>query len=57
MPRRRGTSVAGMVLEVADDGFFGDPTEWRDVTDGERGTTTAVDELARVLLGHCRWRA
>ena len=48
MPRRRGTTVAGVVLDVADDGAFEDPTERRDVADGERGAAAVVDELARV---------
>ena len=47
MPRRWGTIVAGVVLDVADDGVFEDPAERRDVVDGERGTAAAVDELAR----------
>ena len=46
-----------MVLNVADDGALGGPMDWRDIADGERGTAVAVDELARVLPGHCRWRA
>ena len=37
-----------MVLDVADDGTFEDPTERRDVADGERGVAAVVDELARV---------
>ena len=48
MPRRWGTTVAGMVLDIADDGAFEDPVERRDVADGERGAAAAVDELARV---------
>ena len=48
MPRRRGTTVAGVVLDVADDGNFEDPTERRDIADGERGATAVVDELSRV---------
>ena len=56
MPRWRGTTVAGMVLDVADDGAYEDPAEWRDiadgergaVADGERGTVATIDELARV---------
>ena len=56
MPRRRGTTVAGVVLDVADDGAFEDPVERRDiavgerdmVTDGECGAAAVVDELARV---------
>ena len=48
MPRWRGTIVADVVLDVADDGAFEDPTERWDVADGERGTAAAVDELARV---------
>ena len=41
VPRRPGGGVV-------DDGFFEDPAKWWDVTDGERGTATTVDELARV---------
>ena len=37
-----------VVLDVVDDGAFGDPAERWDVADGERGTAVAVDELARV---------
>ena len=37
-----------MVLNIADDGAFEDPTERWDVADGERGTAAAVDELACV---------
>ena len=48
MPQRRGTTVAGVVLDVADDGAFMDPAEWRDIADGERGVVAAVDELAHV---------
>ena len=42
MPRWRGTTVAGVVLDVADDGAFEDPTEQRDVADGEHGVAAAV---------------
>ena len=31
-----------MVLDVADDGAFEDPTEWPNVADEERGTATAI---------------
>ena len=48
MPRWRGTTVAGVVLDVADDGTFDDPVERWAVADGERGAAAAVDELARV---------
>ena len=48
MPRRRGTTVAGVVLDVADDNTFEDPAERRDVADGERGAAFTVDELAHV---------
>ena len=48
MPRWRGTTVAYVVRDVADDGAFEDPTGRWDVADGERGTAAAVDELARV---------
>jgi len=48
MPRWRGTTVAGVELDIAGDGAFEDPVERRDVTDGERGMVAAVDELARV---------
>ena len=55
MPRWRCTTVADVVLDVADDGDFKDPAKRRDIADGERGTVTdgehgaatAVDELAR----------
>ena len=48
MPRRWGTTVTDVVLDIADDGAFEDPTERRDITDGERGAAAIVDELARV---------
>ena len=52
MPRRRGTTVAGVVLDVADDGAFDNPAGRRAVADGERGAAATVDELARVhVLG------
>ena len=47
MPRWRGTTVAGVELNIAGDGAFEGPTEWGDVADGERGTVAIVDELAR----------
>ena len=37
-----------MMLDVADDGAFGDPVERWDVANGEHGAAAAVDELARV---------
>ena len=48
MPWWRGTTVAGVVHDVADDDAFEDPAERRDVVDGERGAAAAVDELAHV---------
>jgi len=48
MLQQRGTTVAGVVLDVVDDGAFEDPTEQRDVADAERGAVAAIDELARV---------
>ena len=42
MPRWRGTIVAGVVLDVADDGAFEDPAEWRGIADGERGVAAIV---------------
>ena len=48
MPWQRGTTVAGVVLDIADDGAFEDPAERRDIADGERGAAAVVDELARV---------
>ena len=47
MPRWRGTAVAGVELDIAGDGAFEGPAERWDVTDGERGTAAAIDELAR----------
>ena len=47
MPRWRGTTVAGVELDIAGDGAFEDPGERRDVVDGEHGVVAAVDELAR----------
>ena len=46
MPRWRGTTIAGVELNVAGDGAFEGPVERWDVADGERGTAAAVDELA-----------
>ena len=48
MPRRRGTTVVGVVLDVADDGAFENPAERRDIADGDRGVAAVIDELARV---------
>ena len=48
MPRRRGTTVTGVVLDVVDDDAFEGPMERWDIADGQRGTVAAVDELARV---------
>ena len=48
MPRRRGTTVVGVVLDVADDDAFEDPAERWDVTDGGHGAVATVDELAHV---------
>ena len=48
MPRRRGTTVAGVVLDVADDGAFEGPTARWDVADGEHGAAAAVDEPGHV---------
>jgi len=48
MPRWRGTTVADVVLDVADDGAFEVLAERWDVTDGEHGAAAAVDVLARV---------
>ena len=45
------------MLDIAYDGALDGPADRWDVADGERGTTVAVDELARVLPGRCRWRA
>jgi len=42
MPRWRGTTVVGVVLDVADDGAFKDLVERRDIADGELGTATVV---------------
>ena len=48
MPRWRGTTVAGVELDVAGDGAFEGPAERQDVIDRERGAAATVDELARV---------
>jgi hypothetical protein len=42
------STVADVVLDVADDGSLGDPAERKHVADGERGAAATVDELARV---------
>ena len=60
MPQRRGTTVAGVVLNIADDGAFEDPTERWDVADGERGTATAVVlvvKLGRDCNGISLWES
>ena len=46
MPRRKGTTVADVALDVADDGAFEDPAERWDIADGERGAAATVDKLA-----------
>ena len=61
MPRWRGTTVAGVVLDVADDDALEDPAGRWDVVDGERGAAAAVDELSRVhartlLMDSVAWR-
>ena len=43
-----GTTIADLVLDVADDGTFGHLTERDDVTDGNFGLLTAVDGLTGV---------
>ena len=48
MPRRRGTTIAGVVLDVVDDGAFEDPAERRDIAAGEHGAAATVDELGHV---------
>ena len=48
MPRRWGTTVTGVVLDVADDGAFEGPAMWWDVADGGRGAAATVYELTRV---------
>ena len=48
MPRRRGTTVVGVVLDVADDGAFKDLVERRDIADGERGVATASVLVVRL---------
>lgn len=42
------TSVANLLLHVADNGTFGDGAKWEDVADGEGGVLAGVDELAGV---------
>jgi len=42
MPRWRGTTVAGVELDIAGDGAFKALVERRDVADGERGAVAAV---------------
>jgi len=37
-----GTTVANVVLDVADDGALEDTAEWLDVADGERGAVTVA---------------
>lgn len=41
-------AVANVVLDVADNGTFGDGSEGQDVADDEGGLLAAVDELAGV---------
>ena len=48
MPRWRGTTVAGVELDVVGDSAFEGPAERQDVVDGERGAAAIVDELAHV---------
>ena len=46
MPRWRGTTIAGVELDVAGDGAFEGPVERRDVAHGEHGAAAAIDKLA-----------
>jgi hypothetical protein len=54
----RGTAeratVTDLLLDVGDNGTFGDGTEGEDVSDGQRGVLAGVDELAGVhaLIGN-----
>lgn len=41
-----GASVSSALLDVANDGTFGQQTDGQDVSDGKLGTTTGIDELA-----------
>tara|TARA_R110002003_G_scaffold244_4_gene17423 strand:+ start:6594 stop:6938 length:345 start_codon:yes stop_codon:yes gene_type:complete len=42
------TTVTVLVLDVGEDGTFGDGVEGKDVADGERGVLSGVDELEAV---------
>jgi hypothetical protein len=42
------TTVGGLLLNVGEDGTFGDRVEGQDVADGERGVLSGVDELDAV---------
>ena len=46
MPWWRGTTVAGVELDIAGDGAFEGPVERWDVANGEHGVVATVDELA-----------
>ena len=42
------TTVTGLVLDVGENGTFGDGVEGKDVADGESGVLSGVDELRNV---------
>jgi hypothetical protein len=42
------TTVTVLVLDVGEDGTFGDGSEGEDVADGERSVLSGVDELCSV---------
>jgi hypothetical protein len=45
------TTVTRLVLDVGEDGTFGDGVEGQDVADGESGVLSGVDEL--VVVSPC----
>ena len=46
------TTVGSLVFNVGQDGTFGDGGERQDVSDGESGVLSGIDELGYVSLGH-----
>ena len=50
----KSTTITNLLLDVGDDGTFGHGGEGEDVSDGERGVLSGVDELAGVhaLIGN-----
>jgi len=44
----KSTSVSDLLFDVGHDSTFGHGSQWKDVTDGQRGLLSSVDELSSV---------